>query len=1810
MRKILGYLSNIRSLKNIEFKHCRNIALGILLFFCNHLTLQAQTCLTNIGGTVFNDFNGNGIYNTTDSLGFGGITIYAFDCAGVKIDSAITDDKGTYILTNVTAASDSVRIEFATSSFPSWAKPTYNGTSGRTDVQFVKAPNCSVNMGMVRIGDYCQTNPNFGVVCFTRNNDPNTEPTIIFMRDNSARAFGTGASLADSGPNWGTPSGATAANYPIPTSEREAANKGEVGTTFGLTWDKNNARLLSGAFMRAYASMKTNTSTNTFAEAAIYQTPVENGIQGTPSLWLDMETLFGDGFAGAYIADGTYPGSSVYGRTGSNPNKIGYTGLGSMRISADGKEVYTLNLKTRELLVIPIDSSGNAPTQASQIKRFTLPMGDCAGNWPDGRPYSTVLGLGVHPLSGRVYVSTTCTGPTVSKLKGVVYSVNPKDNSPDSTDFKLELTVPLNVKRPSTNVNGDPFYGQIIHPWETVTANSTFYSSGSSTTTNHNQPWLGDIEFDLQTNGMYGMVVAERNRYHDLINGSFYVVGGGMFRSCNTNSNTNPTWELESAGKCGVYTSVVNWTFSAGRAGANTSLTNRFFKTVGREGMMGAGTLAYLPGSTEVLLPSSDNVYNFSTSGMSWLNTKTGNRSRDVRLLGNFDASGYANTNFTKANNWAGVTYMCNPQPIQIGNRLWVDTDKDGVQDPCNEPSIKNVVVSLYSKVGVLIAKDTTDTNGEYYFDEKNVIDTIGTAKPNYLGPQPNTQYFIVIGKETYGTGAQFDKTAGALTLSGKKHELTIINSIANSGNDQNDSDFAIADATVPAVLQGYPVLCVTTPNAGADHTFDAGFKEACVKPYAGADQTPTCVGNVGITSVTLAATAVANGAWTQGTANPAGATITTSSSETSSVTGLMPGVYEFIWSVSAGCSDTVKITIPNCACVKPNAGLDQAPTCAGNTAITSATLAATAVANGAWTPGTANPAGATITTSSSETSSITGLAPGVYEFIWSVSAGCSDTVKITIPNCAAIVLGKLGDYVWYDYNRSGTQEINEPGVVNVKVLLYKKGVTNPIDSTTTKPSGKYLFDKLMPGEYRVKFVSSTLPISYKFSNVYQGTNIALNSDADTLTGFTQYVNILLSPTLSDSVNLTLDAGIVTSIWDPKGYIYCVENGKILKGGKISVIGPVGSTINYIYDGSDGAYQFYGDKDGTYYLSYSHPLGYKLSNIRLPKPPISLLGLDGSALDKDGIVNGWVRIGSLPNADTTKLLNYSDAANPYYLEATITTTDPWISENNLPVECFGSLGDYIWKDANDNGKQDIGEVGVKNVIVELYKNGIATGIKDTTDVAGKYLFNTLDSANYQVKILKSSLPLGCNISSKQTALGVLDSLNSDFNAVTGLSTAVIVNPNIAVQRDIRTVDGALVACVLNKINNVTYTVGTCTGSIANNDGKLQFSAAPTPYDKFRIKTGIMPWSGDTTYATATTIGNVFPLDLKTAIPNAGATYVIRFYINNDCYKDTTISLAPIACLCSLTLSISKTDVKCNGGIDGTATLTITGAIGTVTYLWSNGATSKDLNGVAAGTYSVTVTNSSCTKSANITIVEPSALIISCTKTDVSSIGATDGTASVVASGGTSLYTYLWSSGQTTSSISALAAGTYTVTVTDANGCKKTCSSTINTPGCTLAIDAVTTAPTCINNNGAIDVTVSGATGPVTYTWSNGINTEDQTALSAGDYTVTISSNACTTTATYSLTVTASNDIYSFCPGESYELKVSNGALTNIKWFKNGVAIPLATGLTYIPTTEGVYTYTSNDIGGCAIGQCCPVELKLSSNCCKPVICAPVKITRN
>src|SRR5205085_9693558 len=144
------------------------------------------------------------------------------------------------------------------------------------------------------------------------------------------------------------------------------------------------------------------------------------------------------------------------------------------------------------------------------------------------------------------------------------------------------------------------------------------------------------------------------------------------------------------------------------------------------------------------------------------------------------------------------------------------------------------------------------------------------------------------------------------------------------------------------------------------------------------------------------------------------------------------------------------------------------------------------------------------------------------------------------------------------------------------------------------------------------------------------------------------------------------------------------------------------------------------------------------------------------------------------------------------------------------------------------------------------------------------------------------------------------------------------------------------------------------------------------------------------------------------------------------------------------------EVLCFGGSTGSVT-TNAFLTSTFTYLWNTGATTANITSVPAGFYSVTITDSlGCSILDTATVLQPAALVLSSTTTDVLCYGNNTGDVQLTVNGGVSAYTYSWDNGDTTQNLVSIPAGTYVVTVTDNNNCTSTQSATINEPASSVS----------------------------------------------------------------------------------------------------------------------------------------------------------------
>lgn len=290
---------------------------------------------------------------------------------------------------------------------------------------------------------------------------------------------------------------------------------------------------------------------------------------------------------------------------------------------------------------------------------------------------------------------------------------------------------------------------------------------------------------------------------------------------------------------------------------------------------------------------------------------------------------------------------------------------------------------------------------------------------------------------------------------------------------------------------------------------------------------------------------------------------------------------------------------------------------------------------------------------------------------------------------------------------------------------------------------------------------------------------------------------------------------------------------------------------------------------------------------------------------------------------------------------------------------------------------------------------------------------------------------------------------------------------------------------------------------------------------------------------------------------------------------------------SAVLTVNTNNVLCNGGATGNASASGSGGAAPYTFVWSTGATSSSINNLVAGNYSVTMTdNAGCTATQNFTIAEPAVLGATATAAPTSCSSPT-GSASVVASGGTAPYSYLWSDGTTGTSVTGLSSGNHTVTVTDANGCNVT--RTVNVVQPAAISGSIAATPITCNgaSNGTATVSISGGTAPITYLWSNSGTTATINNLSAGNYNVTATdASGCSiilnTTITEPPVITAAVTVNSGnCSGNGGSATVSaNGGVSPYSYsWSSGSTSAAATGL-----SSGNYTVTVSDASGCSVTE--------------------------
>lgn len=1360
---------------------------------------RAQLVITSadpntISGTVFTDYNDNGIRGVGDT-GVSGITVTAYDSTNAVIDTDVTDATGNYSLSIPDGTQ--ARIEFST--IPADLRPGAFGTDSGTTVQFVTSPAAGVDLGLSKPDEYCQNNPFLVMPCYV-NGDPlgggtASSSTVLYSIPNSAYGRSDAA------------------------ISQSLATGAEIGSTWGLAYQRTTNTVFAGALAKRHAGF------GPLGGGGIYAITVNplTGVAGSVSNFVDIDSFPG-------LDDGTLDDTARgLPSVASTPNTdtdawdaVGKQAIGDMDIGASDDTLWLINLADQTLYSLYIGIPAVAPATYNTATPITLPAGATACAASDLRPWA------VEVYRGDVYVGAVCSAESTQSVNDLrAYIIRTSESAPGAWSLVFEFA--LNYPRGVVSSSG-PGYPAEWRPWNNQFTSLWCSACGGSGLAFTNQiiypqPILSDIEFDTDGDMILGFMdraghqTGEANfstsavttafTFYDISTGytptSVTIAAGSTFEGTSAGDilracNVGGVFILENNATCGGIT-----TGGAGSAPAQGPGGGEYYwqdmyapatgLNSGTHNEVTLGGLVLFPGTDEVVTSVFD-PFAIRSGGVSWFSNFTGTRTRAYEIFPRTDDP----SRFGKAAGIGDIEGFCFSAPIEIGNRLWLDSDGDGVQD-ADESPIAGVTVELYQG-GTLIATAVTDANGNYFFSSGPGT---STANQIYLIDQlnPNSTYEIRI-PNAQG-GSQQAALAGLLL------------SPADTDADQRDSDASYNGNDA--------VISITTGDAGDnDHTFDFGFTPTYSlgnRVWYDTNNSATIGGaEVGITGVRVELyqdNGTSPGVWDVGD--------TFLSFDTTDASGY----YRFD-NLNAG--DYV-VLIPDDNFRDVGVG-DTVPGDPLNGYWSSST---TLAANGLITDATANDPDITSVDSddNGQTTLLTGttvdyvasaavtLGPGSAE-----PTTDNDPALNPEPGEAAndrsdrtVDFGfyrvEIGNIVFEDVNGDGDYDVGtDLPLAGATVQLFASdGVTeinvgpdgilgtadDAAGGVVTAGTGVYNFSGLPAGDYIVVVTpptgfTSTVDTADAADTTDPDTNTdnndngvglgsgAVTSGTLTMTPAEVAANITVNDANGTTTDTTVDFGFVRAYSLGNRVWFDTNNNSVRDAGELGVDGvlvelyaadgsgnPTGVALQTAVTAGGGYYRFDNLIAGDYVVvipadnftsngSNDALVGYWSSgSARLPDGTLT----ESAAPDPDNDIDD----------DDNGALQTAGAFNGAVLASAVTlgpgSTEP-TGETDLSggqgadddranmTDDFGfytmTLGNQVWADLNDDGLLNAGELGINGVTIQLY-SGDGTTLLATTITAGNgnYTFTGLPAGDYIVRIDPTEFNVGGTLEGTTSSTG-------------------------------------------------------------------------------------------------------------------------------------------------------------------------------------------------------------------------------------------------------------------------------------------------------------------------------------------------------------------------------------------------------------------------------------------------------------------------
>ena len=773
-----------------------------------------------LSGVVFRDYDADGARGSHEP-GVGGVTVTAYDADGVAAGSIATcsatgvpaagctlSTLGAFDL--AVSGTGPYRVEFT--GLPPALRAGAVGADSGSRVQIVADPAggtaSGIDLGLANPAEYCLPGTREAAPCYV-NGDPLTTPSGACPGGGSAAAdfpaFVTFLDTVDSNNGTGVV---------------HAADAGSLGSVWGLAWQRDSRSLFAAATVKRHCGLgPLPGGSGGSRTGVIYRLSgdLATDAAATVEPWFNLDDITGVDTGPEPAARGLDACTTVPSYDADAFDAVGKVGLGGLAIGDDGETLWVVDLYDRTLYELAV---GSPPAVPGDAQVTVHPFGAAEPACTNGvfRPWA----VKVH--DGLVYVGGVCTGESGGSAADLSAHVLVHDPAGVVGNFTEIFQMDLDYPRGKVTASGAQQPLATWRPWISQWSDITSPAPGGGPfgQTLYPQPILADIEVDVDGSLVLGFLdrsgqqLGNNNYQTDGVDTTTYegVAAGDLLRVCydpdDSDANNNP-YVLENGADCpgpGGPTVAADQVPPQGPGGREYYWSDYYRwdndpnnPDGGTHQEIGLGGLAERLGSGEIGTSAFDPYDDYRSGGVAWLSHADGSRTHSLEVFGQ-DAGGRPAT-FGKAAGLGDLELLCDPAPLEIGNRVWCD-DGDGVQEGGESP-VTGIEVTLVCGTDDPVTT-TTDGAGQYLFTDAAYAGVNGTPIPRHGS--------CTLSIDTAAEAATLNSACGSGVIS-----PTTPNSGTGPAPDLADSD---------GVDGGGGIVEISIPDVGGDgdndHSHDFGF--------------------------------------------------------------------------------------------------------------------------------------------------------------------------------------------------------------------------------------------------------------------------------------------------------------------------------------------------------------------------------------------------------------------------------------------------------------------------------------------------------------------------------------------------------------------------------------------------------------------------------------------------------------------------------------------------------------------------------------------------------------------------------------------------------------------------------------------------------------------------------------------------------------------------------------------------------------------------------------------------------------------------